>query len=42
MGILNCQCNSVNDIPAKNNGNVTLVINVQLGDGVNASNNESY
>ena len=38
-GSLNCQCNSVTNIPGTNNGNVTLGINVQLGDG-NASNND--
>ena len=32
-GMLNCQCNSVNDIPGTNNGNFTLSIRVQLGDG---------
>ena len=40
MGILNYQCNSVNDIPGINNGNVMLSINVQLSDGV--SDNEDY
>ena len=33
-GSLNCQCNSVDDIRGTNNGNVTLSINVQLGDWV--------
>ena len=42
MGILNYQCNSVNDIPGINNGNVTLSINVQLSDGVSENNNESF
>lgn len=38
-GRLNCQCSSVTNIPGTNNGNVTLGIQVQLGDG-NASNND--
>ena len=42
MGILNYQCNSVNDIPGINNGNVTLSINVQLSDRVSENNNESF
>lgn len=33
-GMLNCKCNRVTGIPGTNNGNVTLVINVQLGDGI--------
>lgn len=33
-GRLNCQCSSVTNIPGTNNGNFTLSINVQLGDGV--------
>lgn len=41
MGILNCQCNSVNDILDTNNRNVTLVINIQLGDGANDFGDES-
>ena len=32
-GMLNCKCNRVTGIPGTNNGNVTLGINVQLGDG---------
>ena len=32
-GMLNCKCNRVTNIPGTNNGNVTLGINVQLGDG---------
>ena len=40
-GILNCKCDSVTNIPGANNGNVTLMINVQLGDGANVFNNES-
>ena len=39
-GSLNCQCNSVTNIPGTNNGNVTLGINIQLSDGVSESNNE--
>lgn len=42
MGILNCQCSSVTNIPGTNNGNVTLAISVQLGDGTGASDNESF
>lgn len=38
-GRLNCQCSSVTNIPGTNNGNVTLGIDVQLGDG-NANNND--
>ena len=33
-GMLNCKCNSVTNIPGTNNGNVTLGIRIQLGDGV--------
>ena len=32
-GSLNCQCGGVDDIPGTNNGNVTLGISIQLGDG---------
>ena len=32
-GRLNCQCSSVTNIPGTNNGNVTLGINIELGDG---------
>ena len=32
-GMLNCKCNRVTGIPGTDNGNVTLGINVQLGDG---------
>ena len=32
-GMLNCKCNSVTNIPGTNNGNVTLGIRIQLGDG---------
>lgn len=40
-GSLNCQCDSVTDIPGTNNGNVTLAISVQLSDGINSNDNES-
>ena len=33
-GRLNCQCSSVTNIPGTDNGNFTLSISVQLGDGV--------
>lgn len=33
-GMLNCKCNRVTGIPGTNNGNVTLGISIQLGDGV--------
>ena len=36
-GMLNCKCNSVTNIPGTNNGNVTLGITIELGDG-NANN----
>lgn len=39
-GMLNCKCNSVTNILGTNNGNVTLTIDVELSDGVSASNNE--
>ena len=32
-GMLNCKCSSVTNIPGTNNGNVTLGINIELGDG---------
>lgn len=32
-GMLNCKCNRVTGIPGTNNGNVTLGIIIQLGDG---------
>lgn len=32
-GSLNCKCDRVTNVPGTNNGNVTLGINVQLGDG---------
>lgn len=37
-GMLNCKCNSVTNIPGTNNGNVTLAIDIELGDS--ATNNE--
>ena len=33
-GMLNCKCDSVTNIPGTNNGNVTLGIDIELGDGV--------
>ena len=41
-GMLNCKCNRVTGIPGTNNGNVTLGINIQLGDGFGADRNESF
>ena len=35
-GMLNCKCNRVTNIPGTNNGNVTLGIRIQLGDGKSA------
>ena len=32
-GMLNCKCDSVTNIPGTNNGNVTLGIDIELGDG---------
>ena len=32
-GMLNCKCDRVTNIPGTNNGNVTLGIRIQLGDG---------
>ena len=32
-GMLNCKCDSVTNVPGTNNGNVTLGIHIQLGDG---------
>ena len=32
-GMLNCKCDRVTGIPGTNNGNVTLGINIELGDG---------
>ena len=32
--MLNCKCDSVTNIPGTNNGNVTLGIEIELGDGV--------
>ena len=33
-GMLNCKCNRVPGIPGTNNGNVTLGISIELGDGI--------
>lgn len=33
-GTLNCKCDGVTNIPGTNNGNVTLAVNIQLGDGI--------
>lgn len=33
-GMLNCKCNSITNIPGTNNGNVTLGIDIELGNGV--------
>lgn len=33
-GMLNCKCNSVTNIPGTNNGNVTLGVSIELGDGI--------
>ena len=41
-GSLHCRCDGVTDIPGTNNGNVTLGINIQLGDGFGADRNESF
>lgn len=41
-GSLNCQCSGVTNIPGTNNGNVTLSINVQLGDGAGATESISF
>ena len=41
-GSLNCQCNSVTNIPGTDNGNVTLGIHVQLSNGEDANNESIY
>lgn len=41
-GRLNCQCSSVTNIPGTNNGNVTLGIMIQLGDGKGGGRNEYF
>lgn len=41
-GGLNCQCNRVTNIPGTNYGNVTLGINIELGDGKSSTNNERF
>lgn len=33
-GMLNCKCDSVTNIPGTNNGNVTLGIDIELGNGI--------
>lgn len=32
-GMLNCKCDRVTNIPGTNNGNVTLAVDIELGDG---------
>lgn len=41
-GMLNCKCNRVTGIPGTNNGNVTLGIHIQLGDGLGGGRQESF
>ena len=41
-GMLNCKCNRVTGIPGTNNGNVTLRIHIELGDGLGGGRNESF
>ena len=41
-GMLNCKCNRVTGIPGTNNGNVTLGIRVQLGDGKGGGRTEYF
>lgn len=41
-GMLNCKCNSVTNIPGTNNGNVTLGIRIQLGDGRSGGRTEYF
>lgn len=41
-GMLNCKCNRVTNIPGTNNGNVTMGIDVQLGDGLGGGRTESF
>ena len=40
--MLNCKCDSVTNIPGTNNGNVTLGINIQLGDGKGGGRTEYF
>lgn len=40
-GMLNCKCDSVTNIPGTNNGNVTLGIEIELGDGLGDGHTES-
>ena len=41
-GMLNCKCNRVTNISSTNNGNVTLGINIELGDGVGGGRTELF
>ena len=41
-GMLNCKCDRVTGIPGTNNGNVTLEIHIQLGDGKGGGRTESF
>ena len=41
-GMLNCKCDRVTGIPGTNNGNVTLGIHIQLGDGKGGGRTESF
>lgn len=41
-GMLNCKCDRVTGIPSTNNGNVTLGIRIQLGDGKGGGRSESF
>ena len=41
-GMLNCKCNRVTGIPGTNNGNVTLGIQIQLGDGLGGGRDELF
>ena len=41
-GMLNCKCNRVTGIPGTHNGNVTLRIHIQLGDGLGGGRKESF
>ena len=41
-GMLNCKCNRVTGIPGTNNGNVTLGIRIQLGDGLGGGRTEYF
>ena len=41
-GMLNCKCDSVTNIPGTNNGNVTLGVDIELGDGVGGGRTEYF